>query len=344
MMVKIVINSRVMSTVNINFIIAFVGCIWLVLVACLWNKIKLEESCVDGWDSWICAAGNVAGLCSSFLWSMCLIPQLYKNYERGTTEGLSLRWASANTIASLLNLNFVARITLPLYIQISAIYMPILELCILSQFVFLKNSTKIKRLAGIILLLLLAGILIVTLLWSTFNQFSGYMEWIAVVLWSIETYPQVWMNARKGTTEGQSAITVFISFLGKTTDFISMSCVAIPLQYQVMTYFSTSSAYINIVQYLYYKNQYMMSYIVLGMIICYTGVMVVKIGWLLALVTLLIFWGVLIIGYKIDSWLVDIDESDEENLCDDRESCSDMDTTVLLLDTGISTGSSGFDN
>lgn len=111
-----------------------------------------------------------------------------------------------------------------------------------------------------------------------------------------------------------------------------------------MTYFSTSSAYINIVQYLYYKNQYMMSYIVLGMIIYYTGVMVVKIGWLLALVTLLIFWGVLIIGYKIDSWLVDIDESDEENLCDDRESCSDMDTTVLLLDTGISTGSSGFDN
>ena len=86
------------------------------------------------------------------------------------------------------------------------------------------------------------------------GQIAETTEWIAVIQWSIETFPQLWLNQNRGSTDGQAIQSVAVSFLGKTTDFVSMVCLDLPLQLRIMIYFSTSSAYVNVMQYLHFQG------------------------------------------------------------------------------------------
>ena len=54
------------------------------------------------------------------------------------------------------------------------------------------------------------------------------------------------MHLRK--TSGQSTPSVVIGVIGKTTDFLSNYLLRLPPQYVIMTYFSSTLAYINGVQ------------------------------------------------------------------------------------------------
>ena len=50
------------------------------------------------------------------------------------------------------------------------------------------------------------------------------------------------------TTSGQSTYSIVLSLMGKTTDFLSNYLLRLPPQYVIMTYFSSTLAYINGVQ------------------------------------------------------------------------------------------------
>ena len=58
------------------------------------------------------------------------------------------------------------------------------------------------------------------------------------------------------STQGQSTYSVSISLIGKTTDFLSNYLLSMPLQFVIMTYFSSSVAYINGIQVAYYMPKY----------------------------------------------------------------------------------------
>jgi len=92
-----------------------------------------DVTCNSDFPTWTCSVGTVAGYFSSFMWFLVLLPQLYQNYVRWHTRGLSPLWAVANFTASLVNIFFVYRLELPLYIMISAAYMPLLEFAIILQ-------------------------------------------------------------------------------------------------------------------------------------------------------------------------------------------------------------------
>jgi hypothetical protein len=286
----------------IHVLVFCIGIIWIVILASLWQEIHLQESCVESWDTWICKVGNISGLCSSCFWSICMIPQIWKNYTRGTTKGLSFRWACANVVAAFINLNFVLRISVPLYVTISALYMPILEIIIVVQFGFMADNRYIRYISwGVVLTLGVISVLFVTFWHDISTATSGLLMWGAVVLWSIETFPQLWLNARNRSTDGQSPETVLISFLGKTTDFVSMISLGLPLQFQIMTYFSTASAYLNIVQYLYYRKLYKPASCISLLVFLYSFFMVVKVGWKIAFILFVFFVVFLLFGYYIDN-------------------------------------------
>lgn len=291
---------------TLHCIVASIVSVWVTVLYIFKDDIHINESCVEHWESWICRVGNIAGLCSSLFWSCALIPQVWLNYRRKSTDGLSLRWAVANVAASVVNLNFVLRVSVPLYVTISAIYMPILELLILFQFSMTAECRSTRLVASFFCILLVLGILLGILFRDKIGEsnISGSFMWVAVVLWSIESFPQLWMNARRQATHGQASETVLVTFLGKTTDFISMVSLDLPLQYRIMTYFSTTSAYTNIIQYLYYKSYRRFAYGVCLLIVMYSLVMFVKIGILLAIVITLCFLFLLFGGYKVELCLL----------------------------------------
>lgn len=287
----------------LHIILIIVGCTWITTLAVLWDEINIHGSCVDKWSSWICEVGNLSGLFSSFFWSICIIPQIWFNYERGGTKGLSLRWACANVIAALVNLNFVLRISAPLYISISAVYMPILEMFILYQFSALSDIPNIRMTARLVFVTLFFSIVFTVIFWNVFGLYADALEWMAVCLWSIETLPQIWLNARNHSTEGQSTHTITISFLGKTTDFLSMSCLNLPVQFRVMTFFSTAAAYVNISQFLYYRGNRVLPIIIVCMVILFSIVMAIKVGWMVAVLLPVLMLMMLVGGYWCDNIL-----------------------------------------
>ena len=59
---------------------------------------------------------------------------------------------------------------------------------------------------------------------------------------------QVILNMRLRTTGGQATSSVVLTLMGKTTDFLSNYLLLLPPQYVVMTYFSSTLAYINGIQ------------------------------------------------------------------------------------------------
>lgn len=327
--------SLLLKCTAFHGILLLIGCVWLVVIYSLWNDIELQESCVESWDKWICSVGNLSGLCSSIFWSFVLVPQIWHNYSRQSTSGLSLRWAFANVTAALINLNFILRVHVPLYMTITAIYMPVLELLILLQFALFSQSVLTRSLSVILFVVLIA----ITLGFIVFRnhistEVSGAMMWSAVVLWSIETFPQLWLNARRRSTTGQAPETITISFLGKTTDFISMVSLNLPVQYRVMTYFSTCSAYSNVVQFLYYRNSHSPATLVSILIASCSFVMALKIGIPMTCVLVVSFLAVGFGGYFLEKSIFPLTAEEEHAMAFSREGEYDADdiTSNLLPD------------
>lgn len=198
-----------------------------------------------GW----CLAGNASGLCSTALWFVVLLPQIVHNSRQKSVEGLSYAWSVANFSASCINLFFVLRKDMPSYVLISAVYMPVLEYIIVWQFVLYGNRRLYGLGAAVISATLGAYAAANVLAWHSLSDFACAMEWVAILLWSVETVPQLWVNYARGSTDGQAPGSVMIAWLGKTTDFLSMFLLVLPAQNVLKTYFSTSTSYCNVLQF-----------------------------------------------------------------------------------------------
>lgn len=212
-----------------------------------------------------CTVGNVSGYISSCVWFFVLLPQIYWNFKRQTTEGLSLTWALSNFVASLINCFFAFRADLPLFSRISASYMPILHGLLVLQFLQYHNNTAKDdddsfRLA-MRLKFALAVAVTVTVLAIEFASWgrpwqdsaTNKLQWFAVLLWCIELFPQIYINFSSRSTLGQSSLTIICSFIGKSTDFVSAYTLDMPIQTVTLAFWSSSTAYINAVQMLYFS-------------------------------------------------------------------------------------------
>ena len=149
----------------------------------------MDKNCWPEFPQWECYAANVAGLMSTALWFIVLFPQVLKNWYHKSVRGLSFLWAVANFTASLVNLFFAFSISLPLYVRVMAVYMPCLELTILCQFMLYSQKPLSTRLLALLVCLLLWGAIIELEL--NLPQSRDKVQWIAIALWSIETFPQV---------------------------------------------------------------------------------------------------------------------------------------------------------
>lgn len=152
-----------------------------------WNDVLLRN-CRPELPKSVCWFANLCGLFHAMISFFVLLPQILYNFRRGSIEGLSFVWAAANFTASLNDSFFVFKWgTLPLYSQIQAIYMPIVEAIILLQFFFYVQHSRNKQ--WIILFCLTVWTIIVSL--QSFLIVYHWLEWLSIALWSFETLPQV---------------------------------------------------------------------------------------------------------------------------------------------------------
>ncbi|GJJ68481.1 hypothetical protein EMPS_00827 [Entomortierella parvispora] len=217
----------------------------------------LHENCDGNLPEGLCVFANVCGYISNVIWFLVLLPQLLKNFRRRSTDGLSFLWASCNFTASLINLFFILQIQVPLFTRISGWYMPILEAGMLLQFLVYSEASLHRKALLTVLSLSVYSALIAMETVKVFGgggETSSKMVWISIVLWSVETYFQVVLNMQRRSVEGQSYISLALSFVGKTTDVIMQFSLLMPTQYVYMTYFSSTLAYFNFMQLVIYTQ------------------------------------------------------------------------------------------
>ncbi|KAF9970896.1 hypothetical protein BGZ73_006263 [Actinomortierella ambigua] len=218
--------------------------------------VVLQQNCDPNLPVWICVVGNVCGYTSNAIWFLVLLPQLVKNHRRASTVGLSFLWASCNFCASLINNFFIQDIDVPLFTRISGWYMPILEALMLLQFlVYSKVSYRRKMVLSAVSLVVYAIIITLELTHAFGPETSSKMVWVSIVLWSVQTYFQVVLNMKRRSVDGQSYISLWLAFVGKTTDVVMQFSLIMPSQYLYMTYYSSSLAYINFAQLLLFTQR-----------------------------------------------------------------------------------------
>lgn len=228
----------------------------------------MEENCDYNLPIGLCIAGNACGYISNCIWFLVLLPQLYKNYKRKSTEGLSLIWAFCNFTASLINVFFVFFINVPTFSKVGGIYMPILEFLMLIQSFIYHNVLFIKKIYCLIFFTIIWIIIILIEILKPFGiNTNSKLVWISIILWSIETFPQVFLNMKNKSVISQSKVSLILTFIGKTTDFISQYSLIMPQQYVYMTYFSSTLAYINIFQLILYHVKKRYKYLLLSTIV-----------------------------------------------------------------------------
>jgi hypothetical protein len=73
------------------------------------------------------------------------------------------------------------------------------------------------------------------------------LMWISILLWSVETFPQLFTNisAPHQAVQGQAVISVLITCVGKSTDSLTAYLLDMPVQNKLLGWFSGSSAWIN---------------------------------------------------------------------------------------------------
>ena len=150
----------------------------------------LEQNCRPEWPSWTCIIANLCGLTSTTLWFFVLLPQIWKNFRRKSVQGLSILWATANFTASLINLFFVFLYAeIPIYGKINTVYMPVLEFTILCQFWVYEHhySSRSKILYTVVCFCLWTVVIGLNVTLKIFSE----IQWVAIALWCIETFPQV---------------------------------------------------------------------------------------------------------------------------------------------------------
>ncbi|PFX15997.1 hypothetical protein AWC38_SpisGene19759 [Stylophora pistillata] len=210
----------------------------------------LYDNCRETWPKAVCAFANVCGYISCIIWLVVLVPQIWKNRKRRSVEGLSILWATANFTASLVNGFFAFSVSLPVYIRVLAVYMPILEFAILVQFwLYSKHALRMKLSYPVVCFLIWIAVIMLELFVA---DAAENVQWLAIVLWSIELFPQIILNMRLRTTDGQSPVSVELTLVGKTTDFLATYLLLLPLQNVVMIYFSSTTAFINGIQVIWY--------------------------------------------------------------------------------------------
>ncbi|KAF9426972.1 hypothetical protein BGZ76_002523 [Entomortierella beljakovae] len=215
----------------------------------------LKENCDPNLPEWLCVFANVCGYTSNVIWFLVLLPQIIKNYRRRATSGLSFIWASCNFCASLINLFFILDIDVPLFTVISGWYMPVLEIIMLLQFALYSKVSMFRKLLLAVSSSVVYSTVISLECTRAFGEdTSSKMVWISIVLWSVETYFQVVLNMKRRSVAGQSYISLGLSLAGKTTDVLMQYTLLMPLQYVYMTYFSSTLAYVNIIQLIVYTQ------------------------------------------------------------------------------------------
>ena len=156
------------------------------------SQSDLSFHCQETQTVLLCGFATFCSYVSATAFNISLVPQIHKNSYLKSTNGLSALWAAALFIATFVHSFFIFHITDSIvYFKISAVVYGLLAFLILIQFwMYSKQNVQFKvTLFGTCMLIWTA--LFSVELAAPQPEASAKLEWIAIVLFSLDLLPQV---------------------------------------------------------------------------------------------------------------------------------------------------------
>jgi len=214
----------------------------------------LKIHCHNEWSVHICDIGNICSLFADLIGFSSLLPQIYQTWNYKSVEAMPVLWPTALFTASLANTFYIFATEKRAFFKISAVYFPIVYMLFLSEFWFYTKKNPIKKLSYAAVCVIFWACLLTIELTVSFPDGSKKLEWITVVVFSINIIPQLVTNIMIRTTIGQSSIAVLLQCIVASFFYLSVFLLETDLEYKAMHYVATSLAYVNGIQVLWYPT------------------------------------------------------------------------------------------
>ncbi|XP_057313704.1 uncharacterized protein LOC130655019 [Hydractinia symbiolongicarpus] len=213
-----------------------------------------KTNCRNEWSDHYCDLGNICALFSKIIGFTAILPQIYQIWNYQSVDALHVLWPTALVTAAISNAFFIFATEDRSFFKITAIYNPILYMIFVIEFwIFTNKNAQRKMSYAAMCIILWASLLTIEL---TVNSLNGpkQLEWISVVIYSVKVLPQMILNIQLRTTFGQSTMSVFLYCLVSSFAFTSAYLLQVDLKYRIMHYLSSSLAYINAIQVIWYPR------------------------------------------------------------------------------------------
>lgn len=151
----------------------------------------LKIHCRNEWSVHICDIGNICSLFADLIGFSSLLPQIYQTWNYKSVEAMHVLWPTALFTASLANTFYIFATEKRAFFKISAVYFPIVYMLFLSEFWFYTKKNPIKKLSYAAVCVIFWACLLTIELTVSFPDGSKKLEWITVVVFSINIIPQV---------------------------------------------------------------------------------------------------------------------------------------------------------
>ena len=156
------------------------------------TELELTLQCHSDLTAVLCGFATFCYYVSSTSFNISLVPQIHKNAYLRSTNGLSTLWAASLFTATLVHGFFIFHITDSIiYFKISSVIYSLSACIILVQlWMYSKQNIQLKLTIFGICMVIWVALLSVEFVVPQPDT-SKTLEWIAVVLFSVDLLPQV---------------------------------------------------------------------------------------------------------------------------------------------------------
>ncbi|XP_065062072.1 uncharacterized protein LOC135688933 [Rhopilema esculentum] len=215
----------------------------------------LSFHCQSDLTVMICGLSTFCFYVSATAFVFALIPQLHKNSYLKSTKGLSSLWAAGLSTANLVHTFFVFQISSKnIYFKIASIIYCGTSAGLLFQFwLYSKEDVRFKvTLFGTSIVVWLAIISIEIAVPNL--RGANKMEWIAIILFSVGLLPQVIRNIFERSTLGQSNISVVLTAVGWSFQFVPVYIFETSTKFKSMVFIGAFIGHINCLQLIWFRK------------------------------------------------------------------------------------------
>eukprot|EP00794_Sanderia_malayensis_P004686 gene4686-5301_t len=215
---------------------------------------ELSQQCEKNISIGLCDFAILCEFLAATAFVVALVPQIHKNFYLKSVKGLSILWVTILFTATLLNCFYIFEIKENIYLKVVSIISCAVIMGILLQFWMYSKQNMQLKMTFCGCCFVLWGAMITLELAVPKPHPDRKLEWVSVILFSVDLIPQVVLNIMCRNTSGQSNIAVVLATLAKAFRYLALELLVKATEFRVTNFIAMFVGNVNCFQLLWYRR------------------------------------------------------------------------------------------